>query len=159
MSRTRIVMTAAAAVVASVLHPCPAAAQNARLELSVSPQVINFTLGDPDVMPVVSAPPITVSYRLRGLQGKATWQLTVLASGDLVSGPSTVDISNVTWVATPAPPFRSGTLNRTVAQVVAGGSGSENPTQVGSFTFRMNNSWTYDSGIYTQTIVFTLSTP
>jgi hypothetical protein len=42
---------------------------------------------------------------------------------------------------------------------VAAGSGSENPTQVGSFTFRMNNSWNYDSGIYTQTIVFTLSTP
>jgi hypothetical protein len=120
---------------------------------------VNFTLGDPDVNPIVVAPPVTVSYRIRGLQGKATWQLTVLALGDLVSGPSTVDISNVTWVATPAPPFQNGTLNRTVAQVVASGAGSENPSQVGSFTFRMNNSWNYDSGIYSQTIVFTLSTP
>lgn len=164
MSRTCVTRRAGVALVAVfvaafVVHPCPAAAQNARLELSVSPQVITFTLGDPDVTPLVSAAPVTVSYRLRGLQGKATWQVTVLASGDLVSGPSTVDISNVTWVATPAPPFRNGTLNRTVAQVVASGSGSENPAQVGSFTFRMNNSWTYDSGIYTQTIVFTLSTP
>ena len=147
------------AVVATLLRPSPASAQSPRLELSVSRQYINFTLGDPDVEPVVSAAPIAVSYRIRGLQGKATWQLTVLACGDLVSGPSTVDIFNVTWVATPAPPFRSGTLNRTVAQVVASGSGSENPTQVGSLIFRMNNSWTYDSGIYTQTIVFTLSTP
>ena len=139
--------------------PSGADAQNARLELSVSPQVVNFTLGDPDANPIVVAPPVTVSYRIRGLQGQATWQLTVLASGDLVSGPSTVDISNVTWVATPAPPFQNGTLNRTVAQVVASGAGSENPSQVGSFTFRMNNSWNYDSGIYSQTIVFTLSTP
>lgn len=139
--------------------PCTAAAQTPRLELSVSPRFVSFTLDDPDVNAVVSAAPITVGYRIRGLLGKATWQLTVLASGDLVSGPSTVDISNVTWVATPAPPFRNGTLNRTVAQLVAAGSGSENPTQVGSFTFRMNNSWNYDSGLYTQTIVFTLSTP
>ena len=145
--------------VACVLGSSPAAAQSPRLELSVSPQVISFSLGDPDVMPLVSSSPITVSYRLRGLQGQTTWQLTVLASGDLVSGLSTVDISNVTWVAAPAPPFQNGTLNRTVAQVVASGSGNENPAQVGSFTFLMNNSWTYDSGIYTQTIVFTLSTP
>ena len=159
MRPIRVVAVAAALLAASAVDPPPAAAQNPRLELSVSPQFVNFTLGDPDVTPVVAASPITVSYRLRNLQGKATWLLTVLASGDLVSGPSTVDISNVTWVASPTPPFRNGTLNRMVAQVVASGSGSENPTQVGSLTFRMNNSWNYDSGIYTQTIVFTLSTP
>jgi hypothetical protein len=154
------VRTASMLVIAALSLAAPAAAQTTpRLELSVSPQFVSFTLGDPDLNPIVSAAPITVSYRIRGLTGRATWQLTVLASGDLVSGPSTVDISNVTWVAAPAPPFQNGTLNRTVAQVVAGGSGSENPTQVGSFTFRMNNSWNYDSGIYTQTIVFTLSTP
>lgn len=159
MRPIRVVAVAAALLAASLVDPSPAAAQNPRLELSVSPQFVNFTLGDPDVTPVAVASPITVSYRLRNLQGKATWLLTVLASGDLVSGPSTVDISNVTWVASPTPPFRNGTLNRMVAQVVASGSGSENPTQVGSLTFRMNNSWNYDSGIYTQTIVFTLSTP
>ena len=159
MNGSLVSRAAVALAVACLLHSSPAAAQNPRLELSVSPQVITFSLGDPDVMPLISAAPISVSYRLRGLEGQATWQLTVLASGDLVSGLSTVDISNVTWVAAPAPPFRNGTLNRTVAQVVASGSGSENPAQVGSFTFLMNNSWTYDSGIYTQTIVFTLSTP
>jgi hypothetical protein len=156
MSRIRTLVT----VVGLVLTlPSLAAAQNPRLELSISPQFVTFTLGDPDVNPIVAAAPMTVSFRIRGLQGKATWQLTVLAGGDLVSGASTVDISNVTWVATPAPPFRNGILNRTVAQVVASGSGSQNPTQVGSLTFRMNNAWTYDSGIYTQAIVLTLSTP
>jgi hypothetical protein len=82
-----------------------------------------------------------------------------LASGNLISASSTVDITNVTWVATPAPPFRTGTLNRTVAQVMASGIGNVNPTATGSVTFRLNNSWTYDSGTYTQTIVFTLSLP
>jgi hypothetical protein len=156
MSRIR---TLAGVVALLLAVPGGAAAQGPRLELPVSPQFVTFTLGDPDVNPIVAAAPITISFRIRGLQGKATWQLTVLAGGDLVSGTSTVDISNVTWVATPAPPFRNGTLNRTVAQVVASGAGSANPTQVGSLTFRMNNAWTYDSGIYTQAIVFTLSTP
>lgn len=129
-----------------------------RLELSISPTVINFPPGDPDLVPQITSVPITVTYRIRQAQG-LNWQLTVLASGHLMSGPSTVDITNVTWVATPAPPFRSGTLNHTVAQVMAAGVGNVNPTATGSVTFRLKNSWTYDSGTYTQTVVFTLSTP
>jgi hypothetical protein len=82
-----------------------------------------------------------------------------VASGNLMSGPSTVDITNVTWTATPAPPFQSGTLNHTVAQVMASGVGNVNPTATGLVTFRLKNSWTYDTGTYTQTIVFTLTSP
>lgn len=129
-----------------------------RLELSISPTVITFPPADPDVVLQITSVPITVTYRIRQAQG-LTWQLTALASGNLMSGPSTVDITNVTWVATPAPPFRSGTLNHTVAQVMAAGVGNVNPTATGSITFRLKNSWTYDTGTYTQTIVFTLSTP
>ena len=132
--------------------------QQPRLELSVSPTIVTFAPADPDVMPQIASPPMTVNYRVRNLQNQS-WLLTVLASGNLISASSTVDITNVTWVATPAPPFRNGTLNRTVAQVMASGVGNVNPTATGSVTFRLNNSWTYDSGIYTQTIVFTLSLP
>ena len=132
--------------------------QQPRLELSVSPTIITFAPADPDVMPQITSPPITVTYRIRQAQNQS-WLLTVLASGNLISGSSTVDITNVTWVATPAPPFRNGTMNRTVAQVMASGVGNVNPTATGSVTFRLNNSWTYDSGTYTQTIVFTLSLP
>lgn len=128
-----------------------------RLELSISPTVITFPASDPDLVPQISSVPVTVSYRIRLSTG--AWQLTVLASGNLMSGSSTVDISNVTWVATPVPPFLNGTLNHTVAQVVASGVGNVNPAATGAVTFRLKNSWTYDSGTYTQTVVFTLTAP
>jgi hypothetical protein len=147
----------AIALVSSLAVPGQAAAQ--RLDLSVSPTIISFPPADPDVFPVVTSAPVTISYRIRQVQGKESWQLTVLSSGDLLAGGSSVDISNVSWVATPSPPFRSGTLSKTVAQVVASGNGNVNPTTSGSLTFRMANSWTYSTGTYTQTLVFTLSVP
>ena len=131
--------------------------QQPRLELSISPTVITFPPGDPDVVPQMTSAPITVTYRIR--QSSVPWQLTVVASGDLISSDSSVDITNVTWVATPAPPFRNGTLNHTVAQVLAAGVGNVNPTATGSITFRLKNSWTYSTGTYTQTLAFTLTTP
>ena len=139
-----------------VVPPSTAVAQ--RLDLSLSPAVITFPSSDPDAVPVVPAPPVQVTYRVRQ-NTNAPWSLTVLAAGDLISGPSQVDISNVTWVATPAPPFQNGTLSKTVAQRVASGTGNVNPDTIGSITFRLANSWTYSTGTYTQTILFTLSAP
>jgi len=138
------------------LVPSPARAQN--LELSLSPAVITFPSSDPDTVPLVSAAPVQVTYRIRS-NGNSPWSLTVLAAGDLVAGASRVDISNVTWVATPAPPFQNGTLSKTVAQRVASGNGNVNPNTLGSITFRLANSWTYNTGSYTQTVLFTLSAP
>ena len=158
-SRLRI----AAIVLATGLLPSAAAAQgrgggtSVQLELSVSPLSISFASANPDVSPVIAAAPIVVTVRVR--QNTGPWSLTVLANGDLLSGGSTVDIANVTWTATPAPPFRGGTLSKTVAQTVASGTGTVNPAQNGSVTFRLANSWTYSAGNYTQTIVFTLSAP
>jgi hypothetical protein len=94
---------------------------------------------------VIPAAPVQVTYRVRQ-NNNAPWSLTVLAAGDLISGPSRVDISNVTWVATPAPPFQNGTLSKTVAQRVASGTGNVNPDTLGSITFRLANSWTYTTG-------------
>jgi hypothetical protein len=134
----------------------PAAAQV--LELSLSPRVISFPSSDPDVVPIVPAAPVTVTYRIRQNVG-APWTLTVLAGGDLISGPSRVDISNVTWTATPAPPFQGGTLSKTVAQRLASGTGNVANLSSGSVTFRLANSWTYSTGTYTQTVLLTLSSP
>ncbi len=128
-----------------------------QLDLTISPLSISFASANPDTTPVVTAAPIVVTVRVR--QNAGPWTLTVLANGDLLSGPSSVDISNVTWTATPAPPFQGGTLSKTVAQPVASGAGTVNPAQNGSVTFRLANAWTYNAGNYTQTIVFTLSTP
>lgn len=141
-----------------VFLPSPALAQRLELAVSLSPAVITFPSSDPDTVPLVSAPPLQITYRIRQ-NGNSPWSLTVLASGDLVSGASGVDISNVTWVATPAPPFQNGTLSKTVAQRVASGNGNVNPDTIGSITFRLANSWTYNTGTYTQTILFTLSAP
>lgn len=136
----------------------PALAQNKpQLDLTVSPLSISFTAANPDTAPVVTAAPVVVTVRVR--QNAGPWTLTVLANGDLLSGPSSVDISNVTWTATPAPPFQGGTLSKTVAQRVASGTGTVNPAQNGSLTFRLANSWTYNAASYTQTLVFTLTAP
>jgi hypothetical protein len=128
-----------------------------QLDLSISPASITFASADPDVSPSIAAAPVVVNVRVR--QNGSTWTLTVLAGGDLIAGPATVDISNVSWTATPAPPYQNGTLSKTVAQRVASGPGNVNPAANGSVTFRLANSWTYSAGTYTQTLIFTLSAP
>jgi hypothetical protein len=135
----------------------PASAQ--RLDLTVTPKTIIFPAADPDTTPVVSAPPVQIDYRVRQVSNNQSWTLTIIANGHLTSGPATVDISNVSWVATPVPPLRNGTLSHTVAQLLASGTGPINPTAHGQLTFRLVNAWTYDAGIYTQTVTFTLTTP
>ena len=134
-----------------------AARPKTKLNLKVSPAAISFASSDPDTVPQIAAPPLTVQIRVR--QNTGSWQLTVLADGDLISGANTVDITNVTWTATPAPPFQNGTLSRTVAQRVASGTGNVNPATNGALIFRLANSWNYAAGIYSQTLVFTLSAP
>jgi hypothetical protein len=146
----------ACALLLLTMVPGTAAAQ--RVDLTVTPGVITVPSTDPDIAPLIAAAPVQVSYRVRQ-NNFAPWSLTVLAGGDLNSGSSTVDISNVTWVATPAPPFQNGTLSKTVAQTLASGTGNVNPAGTGSITFRVANSWTYTAGTYTQTVTFTLSTP
>jgi hypothetical protein len=145
------------ACVTLLIRPTSAAAQ--KLDLTVSPTSITFPSADPDISPIVLAPPIVVSVRVRQNQAASPWQVTVLANGDLIAGSQTVDITNVTWAATPAPPFQNGTLSKTVAQRIATGTGNLNPAMDGSVTFRLTNSWNYAAGTYTQTIVFTLSAP
>jgi hypothetical protein len=147
-----------AGLTALALLGTPAASDAQRLEVNVLPGTISIASADPDTTPVVSAAPAMITYRVRG-NGNDPWLLTVLASGDLRSGPSTIPISQVSWTATPAPPFRNGTLSSSIAQTVASGNGNVNPLRIGFITFRLTNSWTYDVGVYTQTVVFTLSAP
>jgi hypothetical protein len=136
----------------------PAVAGAQQLNLTISPLLVTFPTTDPDMAPVLSAPPMTVQYRVRG-NGNRPWLLTVQASGDLISGLSQIPASAVAWVATPAPPFRAGTMSSTQAQTLAAGNGNVNPTTTGTVTFQLTNSWNYDAGLYLQTLTFTLSTP
>jgi hypothetical protein len=124
--------------------------------LLVSPTTISFPSSDPDTVPVIPAAPVRVTYLVVGPAGRP-WTITVRAGGALVSGASTIPISNVSWLATPSPPFRNGTLS-TVAQTLATGTGTAF-LQRGDVTFRFANSWNYSVGNYTQTITFTLTSP
>ncbi len=144
---------------ASVLFAAlPGVASAQRLDLSIAPSIIVFATDDPDTMPIITSPAVQVIYRVRQ-NGFNPWLLSVLAGGDLVSGSATVDISNISWVATPSPPFQAGVMSKTVAQRVASGTGNvANPSQ-GQITFRLANSWNYAVGLYTQTVVFTLTAP
>jgi hypothetical protein len=82
--------------------------------------------------------------------------LTVLASDDLRSGVTTIPANAITWTAT-GTGFVGGTVNRTTAQTVGSwtGSGSFNGSQ--QYLFR--NLWTYSTGTYTLTLVYTLTSP
>jgi hypothetical protein len=146
----------AAVFIVALVWPSGARAQ--QLNLTISPLVVTFPTSDPDTAPVLTAPPVTVQYRVRA-NGNRPWTLTVLASGDLTSGPSRISASAVTWAAVPAPPFRNGTMSSTQAQTVAAGNGNVNPTATGTVTFQLANSWTYDAGSYLQILTFTLSAP
>ena len=134
---------------------CGAATPVAAQFLQVQPATITFPSSDPDTVPVIAAASIRVSYIAQGSPNP--WTITVRAGGNLISGASTIPISNVSWTATPSPPFRNGTLS-TVAQTLATGAGLINIDR-GDVTFRFVNSWNYTVGNYTQTVTFTLSSP
>jgi hypothetical protein len=152
MRRARLlVLTMAALLPASSAH-----AQ--RLTLTVSQPTVAFVLDDPDTTPTVSAAPIVVAVRVQQNSGQS-WRLTVQADSDLVTGASSIDAAQVTWTASPAPPFQNGTLSKAAGQTMASGTGNVNPAITGSVVFRLANSWTYAAGLYSQTVVFTLSAP
>jgi hypothetical protein len=157
MSRRFSSILAVCAALGFLLLAAPAARAQT-LSLTISPATITFANADPDTTPSITAPSITVSYRVRNnLLGN--WRITLLAGGDLTAGGATIPVTNVTWTATPAPPFQNGTMSRTLAQTLASGSGDVQNTTTGTVVFRLANSWTYNAGIYNASFVFTLSAP
>lgn len=126
--------------------------------LQISPQSLSFASADPDTAPTLSALPMTLTYTVF-LSGGAEWRITVQASDDFRNGSSVIPASAVTWTATPAPPFRAGTLSVAAAQTMARGAGDVFLQSTGTATFSLPNSWSYDVGTYTTSLVFTLSCP
>jgi hypothetical protein len=137
-----------------LLLGCASVASAQRSALEVTPAAFSFPSADPDTTPVIDAPPLQVHYRVTG--NPAQWMITVRAQDALTSGMSTIDVSNESWTATPAPPFNSGTLS-TMDQTLAQGTG--NAHAFASVTFSLRNSWNYSAGTYSQTLIFTLVTP
>lgn len=139
-----------------LLWPGGAAAQILTLNLSTT-SIAFPAAGDPDTTPTLAAPALTITYGITDRNRKDTWTLTMLASGDLVAGGAVIPISNLTWTATPAPPFRSGTMSATVAQMLATDTTDVTPPRTGTVVFSLVNSWSFYAGTYSQTIVFTLT--
>lgn len=142
---------------ASCLLLTATVARAQRVDLTITPAAFTFPSADPDVAPVVNSPALTIRYRVQQNQG-AQWRITVVANGDLVSGGASIPVTNVTWTATPAPPFQNGTMNSTVEQLVASDAGNS-PSRSGTITFFLVNSWNYAAGVYSQSFVFTISAP
>ena len=152
MTRTRLLVLTTAALLSA------SRADAQRVTLTVSQPTVAFVVGDPDTTPTISAAPIVVTVRVQQ-NGGQSWRLTVQADGDLASGTSSIAATQVSWTASPAPPFQNGTLSKAAGQTMASGTGNVNPAVSGSVVFRLANSWTYSAGFYSQTLVFTLSAP
>lgn len=130
-----------------------AAPAHAQTSLRLSATSVTFPVADPDTTASIAAPPLRVTIRTN----RNSWQLTVMAGGDLTSGASSIPISNISWTASPTPPFQSGVMSRTTAQLVASGNSRVNPAQTATITYFLVNSWTYDVGTYTATITYTFT--
>jgi hypothetical protein len=126
------------------------------LNLSLNYSSITFNDADPDVTnPLPANRTVRVTIRVRNNAGN-NWRLTHLAAGDL---SSSIPISNISWTVTPQPPFVNGSMNKSVAQIAAQGVGNVNPAQTGTFTFRIANLWSYNTGNFSVVTTFTLSAP
>jgi hypothetical protein len=133
------------------------AAAASSAQLTITPSSLNFPNADPDTVPSIPAigNPVTVTANAQ-TSGNKTVILTVIAQGDLISGSSTIPISNVTWTASGSG-FLAGTMSKTTPQTA--GSWRRSGNRTGTFSYFLRNSWSYATGNYTQTITYTLTAP
>jgi len=126
-------------------------------QLTISPSSINFPNADPDTVASIPANenPVLVTTNAQ-TSGNKTVTLDVIAHGDLVSGSNTININNVRWTATGSG-YLPGTMSKTAPQTA--GSWQRSGTRSGTFSFFINNSWSYATGNYSQTVTYTLTSP
>ena len=128
---------------------------NGLARITFSSSTISFPDADPDFVPSIPASqgPITITAKARtSPNGSVT--LTVLASDDLRSGVNTIPAANVTWTATGSG-FTNGTLSAASPQLVA--TWTNSGVRSGTQTFFFRNLWSYAVGIYSLTMMFTLT--
>jgi hypothetical protein len=130
---------------------------SSKLELNTT--TISFDVGSlsPDDAPIIDSTPgqITVTCKAR-TGGNSSVTLTFLANGDLVSGPDSISINNINWIASGAG-FINGTMDKTPLQKVGDWAGSG--VRSGTLSFRLVNRWEYARGEYAAAGLFTLTAP
>ena len=134
------------------------AAHAQTLTFTVTQTSISFADADPDTTPSISAANVTVNYRVQN-NASGSWRITIISSTNLTSGGASIPITDVTWTATPAPPFQAGTMSTTVQQTMASGTGNVSTSQTGTVVFKLANGWNHNVGTYSATFTFTLSAP
>jgi len=126
-------------------------------KLTLSTTSVSFADADPDIVgqvPTVGGA-ITITAKTRATSG-AQVVLTVVASGDLRSGVQVINASAITWTAA-GPGFVAGTLSATSPAVVAQWTGSGSHAGTQQLFFR--NLWSYPTGTYTTSLLYTLTAP
>lgn len=128
--------------------------QHWTITINIYPTAITFPPADPDLEPVVAANS-SVRVQITTSPPNRRWELLIRAEGNLVSASGQViSISNISWTATPQPPFRDGVLAAGQNLVLATGGRGD---LTGEVFFSFQNSWSYVAGEYTQIITFTAS--
>jgi hypothetical protein len=128
----------------------------ATAKLTLSSLTVNFPDADPDVTNPITVAPIDITAKGKTSTG-SNITLTVLASDDLKAGGSdTIGIANITWAVTGAG-FAAGTMSKTAAQSLGSWANSGNRT--GTQTYSLANSWSYATGAYTTSVLYTLTAP
>ncbi len=124
-------------------------------KLNLSALSLAFPDSNPDLAPLVPAAggPLVVTARTRVTPGTPV-TLTVQALDDLRSGTEVIPASAVRWTAT-GEGFADGTLSAAAAQTVATWPASG--AYAGRLAFVFENSWTWPTGSYSLTMVFTLT--
>jgi len=128
-----------------------------KLELDSTTIVFDVGSLSPDDFPSVSSTPglITVSCKARtGANSNVT--LTILATGDLVSGPDVISTNNIAWDATGLG-FTAGRMDKSSPQSLGNWIGSG--ARSGEVSFRLINRWEYARGDYGTTALLTLTAP
>jgi len=129
----------------------------ARATLTLGVTDIHFPASDPDATPAIDATENPVSVDVKAHSGSSsTVTLTCQANGDLVSGGDTIGIDQVSWTVTGAG-FAAGTMSKSSG--VSAGSWTGSGSRSGTFSFALANSWSYATGAYSQTVVYTLTAP
>ena len=127
---------------------------NAKAKLTLGSNAAAFADADPDVTPLLSATAISIDIKARtSAAGNVT--LTVQSGGNLVSGSDSIAINQLTWTVT-GTNFAPGTMSTSAVSV---GSWAGSGTPSGTQTYKLANSWSYNTGAYTATITYTLSAP
>ena len=130
---------------------------SARAKLTFGMLALSFPDANPDTVPSIPANENPVSVTSSTRTGSSlTATLSCLASGDLISGASSIPITNMTWQSTGSG-YVSGTMSKTAGQTTGSWAGPGQCT--GMLRYFLSKSWSYTTGSYSTTITYTLTAP